>query len=112
MPGTLTAAARLWLPGWHSWPAAPPGRSYLKALHRHTFVITAEVELHADHAVEFHDLQDLIAGWWAKTQPMDDRGSCESMTAALADHLAGRGLVPVETSVGEDGEAWARWRRG
>lgn len=109
MQGTLTAGARVILPGWHSWPAAPPHRSYLAALHRHLFIITAEVILTADHSAEFHDMQDRIREWWLSVPEKADRGSCESMACQLAGTLSAAGLKPVSVTVSEEDEGYGRW---
>lgn len=112
MSGSMSVAATVWVPGWHCWPQAPAHRSYLRAKHRHLFGVTAEVSISSDHGVEFHDLEGIIAAWWAaQASGMEDRGSCESMCSRLARDLTGQGLAPVEVTVSEDGEAFARWRK-
>lgn len=104
----VEVTATVKLPGWHHWPNASPNRYYLGASHRHMFEVTAAVEVtDPDRQVEFHDLQDLIRGWW----PVDGQlgsSSCEQIAASLAALLHDTyGLPVTRVEVSEDGEASA-----
>tara|TARA_R110000868_G_scaffold209824_1_gene459686 strand:+ start:1511 stop:1873 length:363 start_codon:yes stop_codon:yes gene_type:complete len=84
--------------GWHRWQNAPkPRQEYLSVRHRHTFKITATVEVHHDdRAVECFDLADalrqLVEAMWKPTAPdnLADFGdySCEQIAKRLFCCLA------------------------
>lgn len=97
------------LTGFHRWPAAPEHRSYLGVRHRHIFHITAHITVsHHDRDVEFHDLRDLIEGWWS---PERGAQSCEHIAVDLREHLTVKhGLTVTEVTVSEDGYDGARLR--
>lgn len=110
-------------PGFHRWPDATPGRTYLKDYHRHNFHFKVELQvLHADREVELHDLlefckRELNMGhprWDDSSFDLDfNFHSCETLAHMLLDilkqHYPNRWMA-VEVS--EDGELGARveWR--
>ncbi|WP_406205349.1 hypothetical protein OH807_30700 [Kitasatospora sp. NBC_01560] len=103
-----TVWARVDLPGFHHWPAAPDHRAYLRARHRHLFHIRAAVHVaHDDRDVEFHDLADAIRVWWGPGDRECGAASCEALARTLAEHLTSLGLRLDEVAVSEDGEAGA-----
>lgn len=94
------------LVGFHRWPEASGVRGYLADRHRHEFHITPHVAVgHHNRDVEFHDLRELVAGWWTETGgPERGRQSCEDMALSLAEHLTERhGLTVSRVVVSEDG---------
>lgn len=105
----VTVWATAQLEGWHRWPDAHPERYYLAARHRHLFGFRVEVAVgHADRAVEFHDLRDLIVGWWV---PEQGRRSCEAIADGLWSHLElNHRLTVVAITVDEDGQNGATIR--
>jgi len=103
---TVWAEARL--PGFHRWPGAGGHRGYLAARHRHLFHVRAEAAVaHDDRDIEFHDLGDLVRGWWGPGPREWDCLSCEAIARDLATHLAQRGVPVTRVTVAEDGEAGA-----
>lgn len=106
------------LVGFHRWPQAPPRRAYLRAKHRHVFIIGVAVETHADRQVEFHDLQDVAKerlGAPMNGEAMDfDEMSCEQIGKKLIERLEKekdyRGMS-LGVSVSEDGESGVRIKR-
>lgn len=102
---TTTVWSTVRLVGFHNWPDAHEARAYLRDRHRHEFVFTVHVKVgHEDRDVEFHDLRDLIADWWAIDGPERGAASCERMARELADHLTGQhGLTVTRVEVSEDG---------
>ncbi|MFB7126220.1 hypothetical protein DR950_33745 [Kitasatospora xanthocidica] len=108
MKPPATVWAKVELPGFHYWPAAPDHRSYLRARHRHLFHITVGVAVaHDDRDTEFHDLGDLIRGWWGPGARECGPASCETLARTLADHVRSAGLRATMVAVSEDGEAGA-----
>lgn len=108
MNSTTNVWAEVRLPGFHHWPAAPDHRSYLRARHRHLFHITTTVAVaHDDRDTEFHDLGDIVRGWWGPGARECGPASCETLARTLADYLRAQGLRVVEVAVSEDGEAGA-----
>lgn len=106
---TITSTVRQ--PGTHHWPRAHPERAYLKALHRHVFIVSATVNVrHDDRDVEFHDLQDAIVVALTATS---DGGpptllkfgprSCETIALSVLMHLR-KECDAIRCSVSEDGE--------
>lgn len=108
-------AARIWVRveahGFHCWPEAPERRGYLRAPHRHLFVLTASCDVaHDDREVEFHDLQDAARD--ALQRLGSDHGafgraSCEDIARAVGSALAGQFRRPFMVEVSEDGECGA-----
>ncbi|MFJ2866856.1 hypothetical protein [Kitasatospora sp. NPDC087314] len=108
MKPTANVWTKVQLPGFHHWPAAPEHRSYLRARHRHLFHITVTVAVaHDDRDTEFHDLGDLIRGWWGPGARECGPASCETLARTLAEHLSSVGLRVTMVAVSEDGEAGA-----
>lgn len=108
MDVTATVWTKVALPGFHRWPEAHEARSYLRDRHRHLFHITAHVAVsHDERDVEFHDLQDVIRGWWGPGARELGSSSCETIAKDLWFHLVDLGMRPTAIDVSEDGEAGA-----
>lgn len=108
MPGGVTVWARVDLPGYHHWPAAPPHRAYLAARHRHLFRVTARAAVtRDDRDTEFHDLDQAIRDWWGPSSRDWGAASCETIARDLAGWLTTRGIPVTATEVSEDGQAGA-----
>lgn len=113
MPGRVIIWARVALPGFHAWPDAPPHRGYLAARHRHLFIITAYARVRGDdRETEFHDLADLIRGWWGPPPRDCGPASCEMLARWLAVALDASDIDVERTEVSEDGEAGAIYTPG
>lgn len=102
---------RFAVPGFHSWPEAPPHRIYLAARHRHLFGISVTMPVrHDDREVEFHDLRDeaeeLLQGI-AEAGSDFGRQSCEDIARRLAEAIGDLHDRPVTVTVSEDGECEA-----
>lgn len=103
--------------GLHHWPQAHEGRAYLRAPHRHRFIVTARVFVqHTDRDIEWHDLRAvlhtalLLAGGGV-TNGLTDFGtmSCETLAEHVADYLRRQRLIAQRVSVSEDGEFTAHY---
>jgi hypothetical protein len=100
--------------GLHCWPNAHEARAYLRAPHRHRFVVSARVFVgHDDRDVEWHDLRALLrialascAGDRSPSNGLYDFGpqSCEQMAVWVATRLQQDGMRVQRVSVSEDGE--------
>lgn len=95
--------------GWHSWPAAPDKRSYLRSQHRHQFHVKVSMDVfHDERDVEFHDLMDEVDEVLPLRGPQGTGDSCETMArivcTVLAERYPGR---RIEVDISEDGEAGA-----
>ena len=106
-----TVTARWTFEGFHRWPDAPPGRSYLAERHRHLFhgEVTVEVT-HTDRQIEFHDLRDVCVLATRQTGGEWGPMSCEAIADVIAVDVAGTwpdqpGELVV--AVFEDGECGA-----
>ena len=80
--------AKYHAPALHKWPTAPKHRAYLRNSHRHMFTYVVHLEVkHDDRDVEFHDLQDWLAGW-----VVDDwtSMSCEQIAADMRSAVMAR----------------------
>ena len=96
--------------GFHNWPQAHDGRSYLRAEHRHLFHVEVSTSVnHDEREIEFHDLRDdAQAAFAALGEGAGRMGSlsCEAMAqkvgaALLEKHGPGRDFI---VTVSEDGE--------
>lgn len=101
--------------GCHNWPDAPAKYGYLRALHRHVFVIRCKFEVsHTNRHIEINDMQEKIdkvfhdefgyseEGWGLQFGPM----SCEDMARWCIDKFN-----CVECEVLEDGFGGAYVRK-
>lgn len=105
--------------GLHHWPNAHEARAYLRAPHRHRFVVSARVFVrHDDRDVEWHDLRAMLriglasaSGDRSPSNGLYDFGpqSCESMAEHVARYLAQHDLRVQRVSVSEDGEFTAHF---
>lgn len=94
--------------GWHRWPGATGHRDYLAARHRHEFHVRPEIVVsHDDREIEFHDLRDIVIGWW---QPEQGDNSCETIARDLWAYLESLGLTVASITVSEDGYEGATLR--
>ena len=100
--------------GTHCWPDAPLHREYLRARHRHLFVIRASLHVtHDDREVEFHDLQADVQHALHTAFRHDDAGvgfgtaSCEQIATLVGEWLVATHKRPVTVSVFEDDECGA-----
>jgi hypothetical protein len=94
-------------PGTHSWPGAPPHRSYLIPEHRHLFHFEVVCEVrHGDREIEFHDLRDQAVGYLREAWPQGRFGSasCEMIAGELGRWLAMLHFRRFSVTVWEDGE--------
>lgn len=93
--------------GFHRWEGATGTREYLASRHRHRFNVSVSISVHHDdREVEFHDLLDLVRGWW----PGPELGgkSCEDIARTYVLNLADRfPRREYSCSVWEDGEVGA-----
>lgn len=115
---SLEITARSRCIGFHRWPDAPDPRAYLRDRHRHEFHIAAVVAVeHSERAVEFHDLQQVIAA--VIPHLADDMSSdafefgsrsCEVLAQGLAGQLEHRGYRVLSVTWSEDGQNDATWR--
>lgn len=113
MSHTSNVIATLRVHGQHFWREAPEVVAYLRAPHRHEFVIRIEVRVHHDdrdtefHMLQYQARQHLHALYATPPQVVgiDFRGSaCEHIGAKLGESLRAD-KVDVETiSVWEDDE--------
>lgn len=103
-------------PGFHCWPDAPQHRAYLRAPHRHKFIVRVETAvLHDDRELEFHDLLDFAKGEFARGFTQEDAQgfdtsmarSCEHMAKELGSACVEKFARPFNISVSEDGECGA-----
>ena len=107
------------LDGLHCWPGAHEARSYLRAPHRHRFVVSARVFVtHADRDVEWHDLRAMlrtslsVCAKGSTSGGLYDFGSqsCEDLAVRVVDQLRLLHNVNVQrVSVSEDGEFTAHY---
>lgn len=108
MTPEMTVWTTVALPGFHRWPGAHEKRSYLRARHRHLFKITVHTRVHHDERdTEFHDLQDVVRGWWGPEPREWGASSCESIARDLNGHLLTLGIQAHRIDVSEDGESGA-----
>ncbi len=106
VPVLVTVWATARLPGFHRWPGAPAHRAYLRDRHRHLFHVRAAVRVaHDDRDTEFHDLSDMIRGWWGPGARECDAMSCEALARELGAWLRNRGVAVASAEVSEDGES-------
>lgn len=81
--------------GMHCWPGAPEHLAFLRARHRHTFVIHARLWVaEHDREVEFFELAEQVRHACGALYPLTDTGardmgtrSCEMIAADLVDFL-------------------------
>lgn len=113
--GTTTVIAHVEIDGLHKWGTQPRNRphKYLKAKHRHTFVVELGIPVHHDdRSVEFfaveQDVRDYLIDYHAQTDGLVDFGnkSCEMIAREVAEHF-GADWVEVR----EDGKGGARYAR-
>lgn len=112
MTTTITASARV--QALHQWLGAPARRAYLRSLHRHIFIVEAELELeHSNREVEFHDLGEALEvslrGLGEQYHPETTlvsfgARSCEMLAAELKEILEDQGYAVARVTVSEDGE--------
>lgn len=61
MNGTTFIKVQIQFEGTHKWPKAPRAVSHLKNRHRHTFIVTAQIEVyHYDRELEFYMVKDFL----------------------------------------------------
>lgn len=101
MKERTTLVVEVRVAGFHRWCDAPEPYKYLRAPHRHTFVVQAEVEVfHSDREIEINALADRIenyldarvpAGASVPTGPVAEESfawaSCETLAEAVAQFL-------------------------
>lgn len=98
--------------GFHCWPDAPPHRAYLRDPHRHLFKVEVSTWVrHDERDIEFHDLQEQAADWFANSFNEGEAGgrSCETMARSLGERLCAHyeHRRVFEVTVWEDGECGA-----
>ena len=103
--------------GYHRYANAPEDVAFLRAWHRHHFIVKTSVNVnHNERDIEFFELQNMIKefvlGNFNKPQEEYLDGiwieSCENLAEAIVDYLSlelNRSFI--EVSVGEDGESEA-----
>jgi hypothetical protein len=93
--------------GVHCWPDAPERQAFLRAKHRHTFCVTAWVEVpHGDRAVECFDLADAARTVLGEFHGDFGTLSCEHIASHLIQRLGlSRCLVLEDGKQGA--EVWA-----
>jgi hypothetical protein len=101
--------------GLHHWPDAQPPERYLRAPHRHLFVVTARVQVFThDREIEINAATRWMSGVLtsfadppadADAPPDFGSQSCERLAARLVDALTGRGgrHRRIRCTVAEDG---------
>lgn len=110
-----TVSVRFAEQGFHCWPEAHELRDYLRARHRHLFIVTVEAKVdHHERMIEFHDLLDLARSTWPVALATKvgreayhgeyGRLSCETMALLLGEHLWAAEIPVVSVTVSEDGE--------
>lgn len=100
-----TITIRTQFEGFHSWPAAPPTRSYLADSHRHIFHVEVSIETHHnEREIEFHDLLDEVQVA-RRLIPHRSEWSCESMAEVIGERIGDQHPNRwLKVSVFEDGE--------
>ena len=100
--------------GFHCWPAAPSGVSYLKERHRHLFTVRVEfVVSHDDRDVEFHTaltwVREALNRVWQHEPYEFGFMSCEQIAKAIATRVTqDHDRSPFAVEVWEDDECGAR----
>lgn len=114
--GTMTMITHNEVQGLHRWVKCPKGHGheYLKAKHRHTFVIECGFTVtHNDREKEIFDMQDVVEHWIRQGYRYHGDGlydfggaSCEMIALYIA------GKVDADwVEVREDGKGGARYAR-
>lgn len=96
-------------PGMHHWPNAPEHRAYLRAEHRHLFIVSvATIVSHDNREIEFHDLLEQSKAIFNEgLDKLPIARSCESMARWLGERLALAHKRTFKVDVSEDGECGA-----
>lgn len=104
---SATVIATIRIEGFHRWPEAPEPVEFLRARHRHLFLVRGERHVsHVDRDTEFILLGQAMRVWLARLfgEPMElGSYSCEGLAREMLDSLT---LDAVE--VWEDAENGAR----
>lgn len=90
----------------HCYPNAPEQVSYLKNLHRHTFMIESKIEVfHEDRELEFYMVKDEIDIAITKVKELVQAKSCENIAVFILEFLKGRygDNRDITVSCSEDG---------
>lgn len=72
----------------HCYPNAPEEVSFLKSLHRHTFMIETTIQVfHEDRELEFYMVKDYIDTLISDIKNSDVSKSCENICVMILDKL-------------------------
>lgn len=72
----------------HKFKDAPEEVSYLRNLHRHTFIVTSKIEVfHEDRELEFYMVKDYIKTLLDDTSSLGGNMSCENICSYVLQNL-------------------------